>query len=146
MLRSAAAEASARGAPHAAITFLERVIAEPPGSEAGQVLFELGLAAHAALEITKAVDALTQALHKCAPTDRGRVALALARVLIHAGPAQDAVRLLRAQLDASAAIDLTSACRSKSSTFCSRAPFPMLCQLRSVSSRWKDEALPSSQR
>jgi DNA-binding CsgD family transcriptional regulator len=100
VLRSAAADASARGAAHAAITFLERALAEPPPSEEAEVLFELGRAAHAALDIPKALEALTRALEKAPRADRGGVALELARVLLHAGPAEEAVRLLKAQLDA----------------------------------------------
>lgn len=99
VLRSAAADASARGAPHAAITFLERALAEPPQLEQVAVLFELGRAAHAALEIPKSVDALTRAFEKATSTDRTRVALELARVLLHAGPAKQAVDLLKAQLE-----------------------------------------------
>jgi DNA-binding CsgD family transcriptional regulator len=99
VLRSAAADATARGAPHSAITFLERALAEPPRSEQAEVLFELGRAAHAALEIPKAIDALKRALAKPTATDRARVALELARVLLHAGPAREAVDILKAQLD-----------------------------------------------
>jgi DNA-binding CsgD family transcriptional regulator len=102
LLRSAALDASARGSPQAAIIFLERALAEPPRSHAAEVLFELGRAAYAALEIPKAIDALTGALQQAEPADRGRAALELARVLLHAGSAEEAVRLLKAELDASA--------------------------------------------
>jgi DNA-binding CsgD family transcriptional regulator len=102
-LRSAAADATAQGAPHVAIAFLERALAEPP-SEQAEVLFELGLAAHAALDIPRALEALTKALRETKRVDRAPVALALARVLLHAGPAHEAVRLLRAQLESAAEI------------------------------------------
>ena len=98
VLRSAAADASSRGAPQTAITFLERALAERPASENGDLLLALGRAAHAALDIAKAIDALSRAVAKAEPADRGPPALELARVLLHTGRAEDAVRLLKAEL------------------------------------------------
>ena len=98
VLRSAATDASSRGAPQTAITFLERALAELPASENGDLLLALGRAAHAALDIAKAIDALSRAVAKAEPADRGAPALELARVLLHAGRADDAVRLLKAEL------------------------------------------------
>jgi DNA-binding CsgD family transcriptional regulator len=105
ILRAAAADASTRGAPHSAITFLQRALAEPSRSEQPEVLFELGRAAHAALQIPQAIDALTRALESPTATDRARVALELARVLLHAGRAKEAVDMLKAQLDDSSDVE-----------------------------------------
>ena len=105
VLRAAAADAVARGAPHSAVTFLERALAEPSRSEQAEVLYELGRAAHAALEIPQAIDALARALGSPTATDRARVALELARVLLHAGRAHEAVDMLKAQLDDSADVE-----------------------------------------
>ena len=105
VLRAAAADAIARGAPHSAITFLDRALAEPSRSEQAEVLYELGRAAHAALEIPQAINALTRGLESPTATDRARVALELARVLLHAGRAQEAVDMLKAQLDDSSDVE-----------------------------------------
>src|SRR5207302_845892 len=44
-LRAAAREAQVRGAPHSAVGYLERALAEPPGPDLrGEVLAELGAA------------------------------------------------------------------------------------------------------
>jgi DNA-binding CsgD family transcriptional regulator len=104
VLRAAAADATARGAPRAAITFLQRALAERAGEDA-EILFAIGRAAYAALEIPQAVDALTRALDKAEPAERGAVALELARALLHAGPAEEAVRLLRSELDTGRDLD-----------------------------------------
>jgi len=105
VLRAAAADAITRGAPHSAITFLERALAEPSRSEQAEVLYELGRAAHAALQIPHAINALTRALESPTATDRARVALELARVLLHAGRAQEAVDMLKAQLENSGDVE-----------------------------------------
>ena len=105
VLRAAAADAIARGAPHSAVTFLDRALAEPSGSKQAEVLYELGRAAHAALQIPHAINALTGALESPTATDRARVALELARVLLHAGRAQEAVDILKAQLDDSGDVE-----------------------------------------
>ena len=104
-LRSAADDARSRGAPRAAIIFLERALAELPASRDPGLLLELGRAAHAALEIPTAIDALSEALQIADPADRGRAALELARVLLHAGRGENAFRLLRSELAASRQMD-----------------------------------------
>lgn len=105
VLSSAAADASSRGAPRSAITFLERALAELPTSEDPELLLELGRAARAALDIPKAIDALTRALENAGPAGRGAAALELARVLLHAGRAEEAVRLMRTELDRGSDVD-----------------------------------------
>ena len=105
VLRSAAADANSRGAPRSAITFLERALAELPASEDPELLLELGRAARAALDIPRAIDALTRALENAGPAGRGAAALELARVLLHAGRAEEAVRLMRTELDRGSDVD-----------------------------------------
>jgi DNA-binding CsgD family transcriptional regulator len=104
-LRSAAHDARSRGAPRAAIVFLERALAELPAARDPELLLELGRAAHAALEIPTAIDALSEALEIADPADRGPAALELARVLLHAGRGEDAMRLLTSELAASRHMD-----------------------------------------
>jgi tetratricopeptide (TPR) repeat protein len=105
VLRSAAADASSRGAPRSAIAFLERALAELPASEDAELLLELGRAAHAAPEIPKAIDVLTRALEKADPAGRGAAALELARGLLHAGRGSEAGPLLRAELNNRSEVD-----------------------------------------
>ena len=100
-LRSAAADASSRGAPHTAIMFLERALAERSSFTDADLLLQLGRSAHAALEIPKAIDALTRALHRSDAAVSGPAALELARVLLHAGRAEEAIRLLKTELHSS---------------------------------------------
>ena len=105
VLRAAASDASSRGAPRSAVIFLERALAELPASEDPELILELGRTALAALEIPKAIDALTRALDKTEPAGRGVVALELGRVLLHAGRAEEALRLMKAELDSGRSID-----------------------------------------
>ncbi len=105
VLRAAASDASSRGAPRSAVIFLERALAELPASEDPELILELGRTAFAALEIPKAIDALTRALEKTEPAGRGVVALELGRVLLHAGRAEEALRLMKAELDSGRGAD-----------------------------------------
>jgi DNA-binding CsgD family transcriptional regulator len=105
MLRSAAHDAVSRGAPRSAIPLLERALAEFPGTRNPELLLELGRTAHAALEIPKAINALTGALESPVLSDRGAATLELARVLLHAGRGDEAVGLLKTELEHQADIE-----------------------------------------
>ena len=85
VLRAAAADAAARGAPSTAMTLLERGLAERRGVEDPELLLELGRAALAALDIPRAIAALTRARDSAGSIVHGQAALELARVLLHAG-------------------------------------------------------------
>ena len=77
-LRVAAQDASSRAAPHSAVRYLERALAEPPASEVrGEVLAELG-AAEAALSLPAAVAHLAEAAEHT-PDARRRAELARRR-------------------------------------------------------------------
>lgn len=93
-LLDAARRATARGAPDAAVRYLERALVEPPPPALRHpVLLELGRAAmtagrpqaldHASAAVAEAPDAVT----------RGRATLLLARVLFEVGRTADAVRM-----------------------------------------------------
>lgn len=105
VLRSAAADARARGAPGAAVVLLERACAEMRSSVDADLLLELGRAALAALDVPTAIDALARAMDGAEATSRAAAALELARALLHAGRAQDALRLMETELRAGGAID-----------------------------------------
>jgi DNA-binding CsgD family transcriptional regulator len=99
ILRSAAADASALGAPRSTIMLLERALAELPASSSSEMLLALGRAALAVLDVPKALDALGRAMDRAgSAADRAVAALQLARALLHAGRAQDAIRLLAREL------------------------------------------------
>jgi DNA-binding CsgD family transcriptional regulator len=101
VLRSAALEATSRGAPSSALALLERAVAEIPAAEDPDLLLELGRAAVAALDIPKAIEALTRARATAAGALRATAVLELARVLFHAGPAHEAIGLMQEELDRS---------------------------------------------
>jgi DNA-binding CsgD family transcriptional regulator len=66
-LREAAASARNRGAPEAAVTYLERALAESPLAElAPMLVYELGAAALSAGQLDLAIDRLRQATEKLA--------------------------------------------------------------------------------
>ena len=98
VLRAAASDAAARGAPSTAMTLLERGLAERRGVEDPELLLELGRAALAALDIPKAIAALTRARDSAGSIVHGQAALELARVLLHAGRPREAIGLLREEL------------------------------------------------
>ena len=98
VLRGAAADAAARGAPSTAMTLLERGLAERRGVEDPELLLELGRAALAALDIPRAIAALTRARDRAGSIVHGQAALALARVLLHAGRPREAIGLLTEEL------------------------------------------------
>lgn len=80
VLRTAAAEASARGAPEAAVTFLRRALAEPPsaGDARSNVLVELG-EAEALARMDGFDEHLSRAIEELADPERAaEVALSLA--------------------------------------------------------------------
>jgi DNA-binding NarL/FixJ family response regulator len=99
VLRDAAANAAARGAPTTAMTLLERALAERRGVEDPELLLELGRAALAALDIPRAIEALTRARDSAGSTVRGQAALELARVMLHAGRPREAIGVLREELE-----------------------------------------------
>lgn len=82
-LREAAREALAKGAPHPAVAYLERALAEPPTSDVRpRVLFELG-DVEMQLGRPASSDRLAEALAATTePTVRARVALRLAQGLL----------------------------------------------------------------
>jgi DNA-binding CsgD family transcriptional regulator len=76
-LRSAAKEAMDQGAPPAAVTYLERALAEPPSAaERGSVLRELGRAEGAGGHVRASEEHLRKAI-ELAPTARERAAIML---------------------------------------------------------------------
>ena len=77
-LREAAAAATNRGAPEAAITYLRRAIAEPPPlDDRAELLLELGRAESRVLDFANAVPTLRQGL-AIAPDGETKAALAIA--------------------------------------------------------------------
>ena len=106
VLRAAAADAIARGAPHSAVTFLERALAEPSAIRAGRgALRARARRARCTPDPPSDRRAHTSLCESPTATDRARVALELARVLLHAGRAQEAVDMLKAQLDDSGDVE-----------------------------------------
>jgi len=100
LLRRAAADASSQGSPVAAVSYLQRALAEPPPERIrAQVLAELGMAEHNAND-PAAVEHLSQALELASsPPERARLGLVLARAIWHAGKIAEAVSLLSFLLD-----------------------------------------------
>jgi DNA-binding CsgD family transcriptional regulator len=93
-LREAAQRAMARGAPDAAVTYLRRALAEPPGDQLADVLLELGTAeAHigdgAGVEHLRAAHDLVEERPMSAPTG-----MALARALFVEGRIREAAEVL----------------------------------------------------
>jgi DNA-binding CsgD family transcriptional regulator len=105
-LRDAASRATARGAPQTAATYLRRALAEPPASAAEEAGVQLELAlALAAFMHSDAFELLHKAVATAdTPMQRGRVALAGARVCGLAGYFDAAIELSRSGLDAGADI------------------------------------------
>jgi DNA-binding CsgD family transcriptional regulator len=94
VLRSAAKEAMARGAPADAVPLLRRALAEPPEPALRpRVLLELGTAALSAGAVTDAITYLRAALDIADPSLRGRAALALGRALGAAARMEEAATL-----------------------------------------------------
>lgn len=98
VLKGAAADAAARGAPSTAMTLLERGLAERRGVEDPELLLELGRAALAALDIPRAIAALTRARDSADAIVHGQAALELTRVMLHAGRPREAIGLLKEEL------------------------------------------------
>jgi DNA-binding CsgD family transcriptional regulator len=100
VLRAAAAGALVRGAPEAAVEYLRRALAEPPGrDERAMVESELGAAA-ALAGMAAAVDHLSNALAALDdPGPRLASARALSAVLFQTGRAPEAARVLRQEID-----------------------------------------------
>jgi DNA-binding CsgD family transcriptional regulator len=95
ILRAAAADALAAGAPEPAIAYLERALAEPPSARArGAVLHALGVA-EASLQRRAGIQHLSDALSLASePGERAEIARELAVPLMHGGAVREAVRLL----------------------------------------------------
>jgi len=96
LLRSAAADALARGAPEPAVALLDRAMAEPPAEEdrAGTLL-DLGRARARNGNVETGAEAMRGALERTAdPAGRAAVVLELASVLRLAGRFPDALELL----------------------------------------------------
>ncbi len=96
LLRSAAEEAIARGAPEVAVTHLRRAVAEPPPAHMrGEVLLELGRASAATGDLRASIAQLGSA-HDLAsgPRERATVAVELARAMFLGGEFRAARALL----------------------------------------------------
>jgi DNA-binding CsgD family transcriptional regulator len=105
-LRRAAREALARGAPEAAVTYLRRAMAEPPGPELRlEVLMELGRA-EAELPYGNDLDAYREALMRArGPQQRAEIALELAWGLTAMGRNSDVAALLTGVLSSTEELD-----------------------------------------
>ncbi len=106
-LRAAGASATARGAPDAAVTYLRRALAEPPGPpERPALLAELGRAEVRAGEPEPGIAHLRQALADTTDARvRGRIAHDLAVGLIAPGHYVEAVTMLERAIDDVAGLD-----------------------------------------
>jgi DNA-binding CsgD family transcriptional regulator len=113
-LREAARDAMAKGAPHAAVAYLERALAEPPPARRrAQVLFELG---DAETQLGRAArsDRLTEALRIAAePELRARVALRLARGLLTSRELPHALQVLTTAITDTATADVDPDLRTR---------------------------------
>jgi DNA-binding CsgD family transcriptional regulator len=100
-LRTAAADARARGAPEVAVHCLERAIAEPPPATARvAILYELG-GVETSVAPASAVVRLTEALGLAGDWPRsGQIALALSEALALCGRFGEVVRILQEALRA----------------------------------------------
>ena len=100
-LRQAASDATRRGAPDVAVTYLRRALAEPPSSEVGPVLVhELGRAALSAGELRMAIEQLRQATRELADRRlRAEAANALGSALFLADRPDEAMADLTAVID-----------------------------------------------
>jgi DNA-binding CsgD family transcriptional regulator len=113
LLREAAARATERGTPAAAVDYLRRALAEPSshGHARSRLLAELGRAEVQAGEPT-ALDTLHEALAGTpAPDARATIALDLGRALTISGRVRDAVDLLADVLDNTEGLDDDTALR-----------------------------------
>jgi DNA-binding CsgD family transcriptional regulator len=100
-LRQAAKDATTRGAPDVAFTYLQRALAEPPSPEVGPVLVhELGRAALSAGELKMAIEQLRQATRELADWRlRAEAANALGSALFLADRPEEAMDDLTAVID-----------------------------------------------
>jgi DNA-binding CsgD family transcriptional regulator len=101
-LREAAASARNRGAPEAAVTYLERALAESPLAElAPMLVYELGAAALSAGELDLAIERLRQATEKLADGPlHAEAANALGSALFLADRPEEAMTDLTELIDA----------------------------------------------
>jgi DNA-binding CsgD family transcriptional regulator len=101
-LREAAASARNRGAPEAAVTYLERAVAESPLAElAPMLVYELGAAALSAGQLDLAIDRLRQATEKLADGPlHAQAANALGSALFLADRPEEAMADLTELIDA----------------------------------------------
>ena len=105
-LRRAAERAVAEGAPEAAVSYLRRALAEPPGEALGDVLAELGLAERL-VDLPASVNHLTEAVPVVAdPVRRAELVLELSNALWLSSRPAEAVEALRAELGRSAHPDV----------------------------------------
>ena len=100
-LRGAAGEASARGAPDAAVAFLRRAVQEPPPAGLrASVEHELGIAALRAGRVELAIERLRQATHGLSDAgERAQSADSLASALFLANRSDEAMAELSAVID-----------------------------------------------
>jgi DNA-binding CsgD family transcriptional regulator len=100
-LRRAAADASSRGAPDVAVTYLQRALAEPTPPQLQPVLaYELGKAALSAGELETAIEQLRLATQQLADTKlRAEAANALGSALFLANRPEEAMTDLTAVID-----------------------------------------------
>jgi DNA-binding CsgD family transcriptional regulator len=100
-LRQAAEDATRRGAPDIAVTYLKRALAEPPSSEVRPALVhELGRAALSAGELGMAIQQLRRATRELAdPRQRAEAANALGSALFLADRPEEAMADLTAVID-----------------------------------------------
>jgi DNA-binding CsgD family transcriptional regulator len=115
VLREAAHQASSRGAPEVAASYVRRALAEPPpeGEQPG-ISFELGLAGLAADEPDSPAR-LVQAVHDIPDTRRrAEAALEAAILLGYNGDSPDVVSVCTAGLESGAAVDRELAAKLES--------------------------------
>jgi ATP/maltotriose-dependent transcriptional regulator MalT len=99
ILRAAARNALAQGAPQIAVRLLVRALAEPPAAEREDVLYELAVAESRARS-PAAVDHLRSAMSTSVdPRRRAQIALVLANELGIAGKSAEPVALLEGAID-----------------------------------------------
>jgi DNA-binding CsgD family transcriptional regulator len=106
VLRAAATEALARGAPEAAVSYLRRALSEPPAREVRiEVLLELGRA-EMMLPLSDDFPALREALALASvPRQRAEIALELVWGLIAVGRYAEIVELLEGVLERAEELD-----------------------------------------
>jgi DNA-binding CsgD family transcriptional regulator len=133
-LHFAALIALREGAPEQAVTYLRRAMAETPGSAPRvAIITDLGRAAAAALD-PEAIPDLKAALSMCSkPRMRAFLALTLARLLMHQGRLEEAIRTLEEDIARLSTVDRDLALRLEAELILSMQIHPELHS----QSRWR---------